>query len=103
MLGGHALAAIIGAAFQLIMGQTYPWLAAALAVSVSIALMSLTHTVHPPAGATALIAIYSNDKIHKIGFLYVLTPVLSGAAILVLVAVLLNNLFPSRRYPVYWF
>lgn len=102
VLGGHALAAVIGVIFQISLGKNFPWLAAAFAVSVSIAIMSLTHTVHPPAGATALIAVYSNDMIHRLGFMYILVPVLAGAVILVLVAVVMNNLFPSRRYPVYW-
>ena len=51
LIGGHVLSAIVGvAAYRYLGGQ--PWLAAALAVSVSIALMHLTKTLHPPGGAT---------------------------------------------------
>ncbi len=54
LLGGHILSAVIGVtAFQWLGGQ--PWLATAVAVSTSIALMHLTKTLHPPGGATALI------------------------------------------------
>ena len=43
----------IGTAFEV--GQL-AWFAAALATATAIATMQLTKTVHPPAGATALIA-----------------------------------------------
>jgi len=81
----------------------YPWLAAALAVATAIALMHLTRTLHPPGGATALIAVIGSAEIHKLGFLYVLIPVGAGALILLAVAVLVNNIPKSRRYPEIWF
>lgn len=103
LIFGHLIAALIGVTMQLLLGSKFPWLAAALAVSLSIAIMSLTHTVHPPAGATALIAVYSDQKIHDLGFLYAVIPVLVGALILLVVALVTNNLFPSRKYPNYWY
>lgn len=49
LLGGHILSAVIGVtAYQLLGGM--PWLAAAVAVSTSIAVMHLTKTLHPPGG-----------------------------------------------------
>jgi len=39
--------------------DSYLWLAAALAVSFSIAAMHATKTLHPPGGATALFAVIS--------------------------------------------
>jgi CBS-domain-containing membrane protein len=77
--------------------------AATIGVSLAIVAMLLTKTVHPPAGATALIAIIGGEKIQKLGFLYVLVPIALGAVILVLVAMLVNNLSENRRYPEYWF
>ena len=59
----------------------------------------LTSTVHPPAGATALIAVLSPLP-QWAGFLYVLIPVASGAATMLLVALLVNNCHPGRTYPV---
>lgn len=102
VIGGHVIAAIVGAIIEILLGKSYQWVAGALAVSIAISLMCLTNTVHPPAGATALIAVYSPESIHKLGMMYVLLPVLSGVAILVLVAIVVNNIFPSRRYPQYW-
>lgn len=103
LIFGHLQAALIGVTMQFLLGDKFPWLAAALAVSLSISLMCLTHTVHPPAGATALIAVYSDKKIHELGFLYSVIPVGVGAVILLIVALVANNIFPSRRYPLYWY
>lgn len=101
LVGGHLLSAVIGvAAFKMLHGE--PWLAAGVAVATAIAGMHATKTLHPPGGATALIAVIGSDKIHSLGFLYVLVPVGAGAAIMLLVALIFNNLPRSRRYPEFW-
>lgn len=101
LLGGHILSAIIGVtAFQWLGWQ--PWLAASVAVSTAIALMHLTNTLHPPGGATALIAVIGSSTVHKLGYLYVLIPAASGAGVMLLVALLVNNLAKGRRYPEFW-
>ena len=79
------------------------WLAAAIAVSLAIAAMLATNTVHPPGGATALIAVIGGQQIHDLGFLYPVLPVGAGAVVLLLVALLVNNIPRGRRYPLYWF
>ena len=100
-LGGHVLSALIGVtAFKLL--APHLWLAAALAVAFSIALMHATKTLHPPGGATALIAVISGAKVHNLGYLYVLVPVAAGALVMLAVALLVNNLAPRRRYPEFW-
>lgn len=78
------------------------WLASSVAVATAIALMHLTKTLHPPAGATALIAIIGDDKIHSLGFTYAVLPVGIGVMILLLVALLFNNIARNRRYPEFW-
>jgi CBS-domain-containing membrane protein len=62
--------------------------------------MQATKTLHPPGGATALIAVIGSEKIKALGYIYVLTPVLSGVMILLLVAIIINNATPHRNYPV---
>jgi CBS-domain-containing membrane protein len=102
LLGGHILSAIIGVtAFQWFGGQ--PWLAAAVAVSISIALMHLTGTLHPPGGATALIAVIGGESVHNLGYLYVVIPTALGAGVMLIVALLINNISKSRKYPEFWF
>ena len=82
--------------------QADPWLAQAVAVATAIALMHATRTLHPPGGATALIAVIGSEEIHRLGFLYVLVPATVGPLILVAVGLLVNNIAPSRRYPEFW-
>lgn len=101
LLGGHLLSALVGVAVCKLCGAT-PWLAAPLAVASAIALMQATRTLHPPGGATALIAVIGGPKIQDLGFGYALVPVGLGALIMLLVALVVNNLCRSRRYPVCW-
>jgi len=102
VIGGHVVSALVGVAcWKLLQGN--PWLAQALAVATAIALMHLTRTLHPPGGATALIATLGPGQIQDLGFWYVLMPVALGAIILVAVALVVNNLPRSRRYPEIWF
>ena len=101
LVGGHVLSALIGVAcFKLLHDQ--PWLAASMAVATSIAVMHLTRTLHPPAGATTLVAIIGGPKIHALGFSYALLPVGVGAGIMLAVALLFNNIPKTRRYPEFW-
>ncbi|MBF0531285.1 MAG: HPP family protein [Deltaproteobacteria bacterium] len=101
LIGGHIFSAVIGVtAYQLFPGQL--WFASALAVSTAIAVMHLTKTLHPPGGATALIAVIGGDKLHKLGYVYVIIPVGLGAVVLLAVALLLNNVAKDRRYPEFW-
>jgi CBS-domain-containing membrane protein len=101
LIGGHILSAIIGVACYQLLGGS--WYSAALAVSCAIAVMLLTGTLHPPGGATALLAVTGSAQIHKLGFLYVLAPVGLGAFIMLGIALAINNLSMSRKYPEYWF
>lgn len=102
LVGGHLLSAIVGVLCWRVL-HSYPGLAAALAVSTAIAAMHLTRTLHPPGGATALIAIIGSREIHDMGFLYVLVPGTLGPLILLVVALVVNNLPASRRYPETWY
>jgi CBS-domain-containing membrane protein len=101
LLGGHILSAIIGVTAVQWLGGC-PWLAASVAVSTSIALMHLTGTLHPPGGATALIAVIGGESIHKLGYLYVVMPAALGACVLLAVALIVNNIPKNRRYPEFW-
>ncbi|CAM1366868.1 HPP family protein [Tenacibaculum soleae] len=98
LIGGHVLSAIIGVTIAKFLPDII-WLTAPLAVSTSIVLMQYTKTLHPPGGATALIAIIGTEKIKTLGYLYVLSPVLSGTLILFVVALLINNITKYRSYP----
>ena len=101
VIGGHIIAAISGVVACSIF-STSP-VAAATAVALSGAAMHLTGTMHPPGGATALLAVIGDESVRSEGFTYAFMPVGIGAIIIVLMGVLINNLFLHRRYPKHWF
>lgn len=98
LIGGHILSAIIGVISFKLFSQ-HILFCSAFAVATSILIMQLTLTLHPPGGATALIAVIGSNQIHELGFMYVLVPVTSGAFILLIIAVLVNNIPKHRHYP----
>lgn len=98
LVGGHLISAFIGVCVYKLIPDPI-WISAPLAVSLSIVAMQMTKTLHPPGGATALIAVIGTPKIKALGFMYVLSPVLSGVLILLLVAIIANNLTKNRKYP----
>jgi CBS-domain-containing membrane protein len=102
LLGGHILSAVIGVTSYLLFHNQI-WFAAAIAVATAIAVMHATRTLHPPGGATALIAVIGGESVHKLGYLYAIIPTAIGAAIMLAVALLVNNIPKSRRYPEFWF
>jgi CBS-domain-containing membrane protein len=101
LVGGHVISGLVGVACYQLFGGT-PWIASAMAVSLAIVSMLATKTLHPPGGATALIAVIGGVKVHNLGFLYAFLPAGAGAIILMIVALLVNNLSKNRRYPEYW-
>lgn len=102
LVGGHFVSAVVGVTCWKIFHQ-YPWLAESMAVATAIAVMHATRTLHPPGAATSLIAVIGSPAIHKVGYLYVLIPSMLGPIILLIVALFINNIPNSRRYPEIWF
>ncbi|MFW6324239.1 MAG: HPP family protein [Desulfovibrionales bacterium] len=101
LVGGHVLSAVVGVAAYKLLPEA-PWLGAPLAVATAIALMHATRTLHPPGGATALIAVLGGSDIHALGWFYVLIPAATGSLLLLLIALVVNNIPSSRRYPIFW-
>ena len=61
------------------------------------AVMQLTRTLHPPAGANPLVVLLGGAD-----WGFVFSPVLIGALVIVAVALATNNSMAGRRYPLYW-
>jgi CBS-domain-containing membrane protein len=101
-IGGHVISAIIGVTSYQIL-HSHMWLSASVAVATAIAVMHLTKTLHPPGGATALIAVIGSQKVHALGYLYVIIPVGLGAVFMLIIAIMVNNIPKNRRYPEFWF
>lgn len=102
LMGGHVISAVIGVAAHTVLGH-HIWLAAPISVATAIAVMHATKTLHPPGGATALIAVIGGEKIHDLGYLYAIVPAGLGALIMLVVALIINNIPKGRRYPEFWF
>jgi CBS-domain-containing membrane protein len=95
LIGGHLLTAAIGLAMLWIFGNSA--LSMGVAVGLVIALMELTGTVHPPAGANPIVIMLAG----KASLWFLLTPILAGVLFLLLVALVVNNL-GGRRWPTRW-
>ncbi|MDQ8023628.1 MAG: HPP family protein [Moraxellaceae bacterium] len=92
VIGGNTLSALIGVACVRWVPEAN--FAAALAVGLAIAAMFATRSLHPPGGASALLAVLT----HQTGFGFALYPVLVNCLLLVLAGVLYNSA-TGRRYP----
>ena len=97
LIGGHVISAIIGVSVRMYVPDMF--LAAALAVGISIGVMYYLRCIHPPGGASALAAVVSGPSVYALDFQYVLTPVFINALVIVLTAILVNYPFAWRRYP----
>jgi CBS-domain-containing membrane protein len=98
LVGGHVISALVGVTVYKLLPDVI-WLTAPVAVALSIVAMQVTKTLHPPGGATALIAVTGSDQIQGLGYRFVLYPVLTGALILLAVALVFNNMTTHRKYP----
>lgn len=74
------------------------FVAGALSVGLTSVAMGITNCVHPPAGATALLAATSPD-IEKLGW-FLIPLVLLGVVLMLAVACIVNNI--QRQFPLYW-
>lgn len=98
LIFGHLISAIIGVTIHKLVPHEL-WLSSALAVSLAIVAMQITKTMHPPGGATALIANIGSDRVKELGYGYILSPVMTGVLILFVVAIIVNNIPKDRNYP----
>ncbi len=96
LIGGHLISAFIGIACAKLVPDL--WIATALAVSLSILAMHLTHSLHPPGGAIAMMTVLGSSHGIANDFSFVLAPVGLNALLMLVLALALNNLF-GRRYP----
>lgn len=74
------------------------YIGGALSCAIATAVMALTKTVHPPAGATALLAVVNNEYV-PLGW-WLVPMVLLGSVLMIAVGLVINNI--QRRFPIYW-
>lgn len=97
LVAGHLIAALLGVTCARWLAD--PWLASGAAVGLSILLMHLTRSLHPPGGAVALVAVLGGEAVHALGYAFVLAPVGLNVMLMLGMALLVNNLLPGHRYP----
>jgi CBS-domain-containing membrane protein len=100
---GHAFSAIIGVAITKLFMlspnfEDLRWVAGPLACGLSSSVMGMTGTIHPPGGATALIAAI-DPQVTQLGWMFI-PLVLLGTSLMFICALILNNI--QRRFPTYW-
>ena len=97
LIGGSLLSAAVGVTCARFVQD--PIVAAALAVSLAIVVMHLTHSLHPPGGAVSLIPVLGGESIRALGYDFVWLPVALNVLVIFVGALVINNLLPGRRYP----
>lgn len=100
VIGGHVVSAVVGCAFRLALKDAL-WIAAPVSMAVALLAMQLTRTVHPPGGATAIIASQANPLPPWAGFSFILVILVASAGMTV-IAIVVNNVQAKKRYPTYW-
>jgi CBS-domain-containing membrane protein len=99
LLGGHVVSALVGATCARFVPEAL--LAAPLAVGLAVGSMYYLRCIHPPGGATALVAVIGGADVHTLGYAFVAAPVLLNALVMLVIAVAFNALFRWRMYPAY--
>ncbi|MFZ2406629.1 MAG: HPP family protein, partial [Methylobacter sp.] len=96
--GGQLVSAIIGVACT--QWFTDIALASACAVGGSIFAMLLLRCLHPPGAATAIAPILAGDPVSSLGYGFVLMPVGLNAAIMLVIAIVINRWVLRYDYPI---
>lgn len=79
IMGGQLISALAGVTVYQLLGSS--WWSISIGVTLAMVLMILTDTLHPPGGATAFVAVLSNQT-----YAFVIRPVFLGVGLLILVA-----------------
>ncbi len=97
LIGGNLLSGMVGWTCSLLIPD--PVLAAACAVGMAIFLMHLSHCLHPPGAATAMVMVLGAEQFHQHGWGWAASTVLANTILSLMLAITINNLIPGRRYP----
>jgi len=97
LVGGHFISAVIG----ILCARWIPdlWIAASVAVGLSIFAMLLADCLHPPGGASALIPVLGGESVRSLGFQFLLTPMALNVAVMLLTSLLYQRLLLAKPHP----
>ncbi|MEO6122489.1 MAG: HPP family protein [Ilumatobacteraceae bacterium] len=96
VFGGNTVSALVGILAARLFDDTM--VAAAVAVGCAILAMMLLNCLHPPGGACALFAAVGAGAVREQGIAFAFWPVAMNTAVLLMVAMIVNNA-TGRQYP----
>lgn len=96
ILGGNLVASVIGVWAAHTFGNIN--FALSIAVALAIFVMISLRCLHPPSGAIAMTAVLGGPAVYDLGYSFALWPVAINSALMVVAAVVFNNIV-GRRYP----
>jgi len=96
IVGGNTISALVGVSVLAVVKD--PAIAAGVAVSLAILVMSITRSLHPPGGAAALTAVIGGAAVRDAGFWFPFVPVAINSIALVGLGVLFHRL-TGHQYP----
>ncbi|NEI71923.1 CBS domain-containing protein [Rhizobium lusitanum] len=96
IIGGNTISALMGVFAAHVVHD--PVIAIGVGVSLAIAAMSFTRSLHPPGGAAALTAVLGGPAVAHWGLLFPLIPVALNSCVLVALGIAFHKL-SWRSYP----
>jgi CBS domain-containing membrane protein len=96
VIGGNVLSALVGIMVARLVPA--PEIGVGLAVGGAILVMSLTRSLHPPGGASALIGVIGGPAVAALGYRFVIVPVALNAVLLVATGIAFHRL-SRHSYP----
>ena len=90
---GHLLTALVGIIFVNLIPLPI-FIMIPLAVGIGIFLMILAGVTHPPAGGNPIIVIIGSGS-----FNFIISPIITGSAIVLIFGVILNRFILNKEYP----
>jgi CBS domain-containing membrane protein len=99
IVGGNLISAVVGVTVARFVPDL--WIAAGVAVAAAILVMSVLRCLHPPGGASALLAVLGGHAVQSEGYLFAFAPVGLNSLLLVGAGWLFHRVsghsYPHRR------
>lgn len=95
VIGSHLIASCISIGVLQLFGSSP--ITMSLALCCAIFCMLMTKTFHPPACGDTIIIM-----MNAYSWSFLIQPVLIGTLVIVAFGLLINNVHPRRKYPLYW-
>ena len=94
---GHFVTALVGIVFVNLVPLPI-FIMIPLAVGIGIFFMILVGVTHPPAGGNPIIVIIGSAS-----FDFIISPIITGSAIVLIFGLILNRFILGKKYPKKWF